>query len=431
MTYPECLSYLYQHLPMFHRIGNIAFNKGLQNIEDLCDTLGNPQQYFKSVHVAGTNGKGSSSNMLAAVLQQAGYKTGLYTSPHLKDFTERIKINGRDIPQDYAVTFIEKHQDLFVQIKPSFFEMTVALAFQYFADEKVDIAIIEVGLGGRLDSTNIITPLASLITNISLDHQSLLGNDLLSIAAEKAGIIKPWVPAVISKTQPEISSVFHNKAAETQSSLFFADQQYIVRFLDRNLKNQLLQVNKGNQILFNPLTLDLMGSYQQYNLPGVLAILDILREQGYGISEYAVLSGLSQVQKLTGFKGRWQILQENPLVICDTGHNIDGIQQVTDQLQATAQNNQVHFVFGAVQDKDISEILKLLPLTYRYYFCQAQIPRALPVDELMKLADEAGLSGEAFATVAGAVNAAKNNARQKDIVFVGGSTFVVAEIEEL
>ncbi|RDC63067.1 bifunctional folylpolyglutamate synthase/dihydrofolate synthase [Adhaeribacter pallidiroseus] len=431
MTYSECLSYLYQHLPMFHRVGNIAFNKGLQNTEDLCFALGNPQQNFKSVHVAGTNGKGSSSNMLAAVLQQAGYKTGLYTSPHLKDFTERIKIDGQDIPQKYVVTFVEKHQNLFAQVKPSFFEMTVALAFQYFAVEKVDIAIIEVGLGGRLDSTNIITPLASLITNISLDHQSLLGNDLPSIAAEKAGIIKPLVPAVVSKTQPEISQVFRSKAAETKSPLLFADQLYTITFLEKNLKNQFFRVEKGNKILFEKMAIDLMGNYQRYNLPGVLAIVDILRDQGYLISDNDLLSGLARVQKLTGFKGRWQILQENPLVICDTGHNIDGIKQVVEQLQATTQNNQVHFVFGAVQDKDVSEILKLLPAEYQYYFCQAQIPRALPVDELIKLADAAGLSGESFATVPDAVQAAKRNASQEDIVFIGGSTFVVAEIEEL
>lgn len=430
MTYPECLSYLYQHLPMFHRVGNIAFNKGLQNIVSLSAALGNPHQRFKSVHVAGTNGKGSSSNMLAAVLQQAGYKTGLYTSPHLKDFTERIKINGQDIPQDYVVAFVEKHQEIFAQVKPSFFEMTVALAFQFFAEEKVDIAIIEVGLGGRLDSTNIITSLVSLITNISFDHQSLLGDDLPSIAAEKAGIIKPKVPVVISKTQPEISEVFQNKAAEMEAPLFFADQQYSVQFLKRDLRNQYVQVKKDNQIIFESVALDLMGNYQHYNLPGVLSCIDLLREREFSISDDDLLIGLANVQNLTGFKGRWQILQEKPLTICDTGHNIDGIKQVLQQLQATP-NNQVHFVFGAVQDKDVSEILKLLPPQYRYYFCQAQIPRALPVEELMKLADEAGLTGEPFTTVMEAVHAAKINAREDEIVFIGGSTFVVAEIDEL
>ncbi|QNF35064.1 bifunctional folylpolyglutamate synthase/dihydrofolate synthase [Adhaeribacter swui] len=430
MTYPECLSYMYQHLPMFHRIGNIAFNKGLQNIQSLSAALGNPHHTFKSVHIAGTNGKGSSSNMLAAVLQQAGYKTGLYTSPHLKDFTERIKINGQDVPQDYVVAFVEKHQGLFAQIKPSFFEMTVALAFQYFADEKVDIAIIEVGLGGRLDSTNIITPLVSLITNISLDHQSLLGNDLPTIAAEKAGIIKPGVPVVVSKTQPEVVSVFQNKAELSRSTLLFADQQYTTTYLNQDLKHQFFRVTTNNQVIFEKLRLDLMGNYQQYNLPGVLATLDFLKILGFSLDESTISNGLAQVQKLTGFKGRWQILQEKPLTICDTGHNIDGIRQVIQQLNAIP-TRQVHFVFGVVQDKDISEILKILPPQYHYYFCQAQIPRAMPVDELVKLAAEAGLKGESFSTVKEAVAIAKKNAVEDEIVFIGGSTFVVAEIEEL
>ncbi|PSR52997.1 dihydrofolate synthase [Adhaeribacter arboris] len=430
MTYPECLSYLYQHLPMFHRVGNIAFNKGLQNIEALCYTLNNPQQYFKSVHVAGTNGKGSSSNMLAAVLQQAGYKTGLYTSPHLKDFTERIKINGTDIPKEYVVNFVVKNQDLFAQIKPSFFEMTVALAFKFFAEEQVDIAIIEVGLGGRLDSTNIITPLISLITNIGLDHQSLLGDNLPSIASEKAGIIKPNIPVVISKTQPEVREVFINKAAAEGAPILFADQRFQVNFNGRTFQNQRFQVREKGCILWEDLELDLMGNYQRENLPGVLATLDYLQEQGYHIGEKNLRNGLAQVRSLTGFKGRWQILQEKPLIICDTGHNVDGIKQVVSQL-ATTTSQLVHFVFGAVKDKDVSEILQLLPQHYRYYFCQAQIPRALPVDELMKLAAEIGLEGESYATVSEAVKAAKTNVRENEVIFIGGSTFVVAEIEDL
>ncbi|QMU28425.1 bifunctional folylpolyglutamate synthase/dihydrofolate synthase [Adhaeribacter radiodurans] len=430
MTYPECLSYLYQHLPMFHRVGNIAFNKGLENIESLCLVLDNPQHNFKSVHVAGTNGKGSSSNMLAAVLQQAGYKTGLYTSPHLKEFTERIKINGKDIPQEYVVAFVENNKELFARIKPSFFEMTVALAFKYFADEQVDIAIVEVGLGGRLDSTNIITPLVSLITNISLDHQSLLGDDLPSIALEKAGIIKPNVPVVISKTQPEVSEVFIKKAAEVDATILFADQQYQIHFNHRTFRKQYFQVRENGRVLWEDLELDLMGNYQRDNLPGVLATVDILQEKGYDISEKNLKDGLSHVHSITGFKGRWQILQDNPLIICDTGHNPDGIKQVLAQLETTT-NKLVHFVFGAVKDKDVSEILQLLPKHYRYYFCQAQIPRALPVDELMKLADEAGLKGEPFLTVSDAVKAAKINVKENEVIFIGGSTFVVAEIEEL
>ena len=402
MTYPECLDYLYQHLPMFHRVGSIAFNKGLQNIEALCEAIGHPEHRFKSVHVAGTNGKGSSSNMLAAVLQQAGYKTGLYTSPHLKDFTERIKINGQDIPQEAVVAFVAKHRDLFARVKPSFFEMTVALAFNYFADQQVDIAIIEVGLGGRLDSTNIITPLVSLITNISLDHQSLLGNDLASIAAEKAGIIKPTVPVVVSKTQPAVKNIFTNKAAETASLLIFADQQYKVEALRHDQQKQYYLVEENGRIRFQHLALDLLGEYQRYNLPGVFATLDLLGDRGYRLQDTAIVAGLARVKALTGFKGRWQILREKPLTICDTAHNVDGVQQVVRQLRALTKEA-VHFVFGAVKDKDVSDILSLLPAPYRYYFCQAQIPRALPVAELVKLAAEAGLAGQSYATVAAAV----------------------------
>lgn len=430
MTYPECLDYLYQHLPMFHRVGSIAFNKGLQNIENLCAALGHPERLFKSVHVAGTNGKGSSSSMLAAILQQAGYKTGLYTSPHLKDFTERVKLNGQEIPRDFVVGFVEKHRGLFAQIKPSFFEMTVALAFRYFADQRVDIAIIEVGLGGRLDSTNIITPLISLITNISLDHQSLLGADLASIAAEKAGIIKPHVPAVISRTQPAVKPVFQQKARETASLLLFADQHYQVETLHTDQQKQYYLVQEDGRLRFQHLALDLLGEYQRYNLPGVLTTVDLLRDQGYRLTDLDIAAALARVKTLTGFKGRWQILNQKPLTICDTAHNIDGVQQVVRQLRALTEEP-VHVVFGAVRDKDVSAILQLLPPHYQYYFCQAQIPRALPVDELVALAVEVGLVGQSYATVAAAVVAAKANARENEVIFIGGSTFVVAEIEEL
>ncbi|CAA9236174.1 MAG: Dihydrofolate synthase @ Folylpolyglutamate synthase [uncultured Adhaeribacter sp.] len=430
MTYSECLDYLYRHLPMFHRVGNIAYNKGLQNIEQLCAALGNPQHQFKSVHMAGTNGKGSSSNMLAAVLQEAGYKTGLYTSPHLKDFTERIKINGQDIGQAVVINFVTRHQDLFTQIKPSFFEMTVALAFDYFARQQVDIAIIEVGLGGRLDSTNIITPLVSLITNISLDHQGILGDDLISIATEKAGIIKANIPVVISKTQLAVKKVFEQQAAALAAPIFFADQLYGVNALKPDWHQQPYLIEAAGKIRFQHLILDLSGEYQRYNLPGVLTTLDLLRDQGFRIRDSHLAIGLRQVKKLTGFKGRWEILHESPLTICDTGHNIDGIAQVVAQLQRLP-HPRVHFVFGAVNDKDISPILALLPQSYRYYFCQAQIPRALPVDELTKLAHEAGLSGDSYPTVAAAIAAAKTNALENEVIFIGGSTFVVAEIEDL
>lgn len=414
---------------MFQRVGSSALTKNLDNTLALSQALGNPQQYFPAVHIAGTNGKGSSSNMLAAVLQSAGYKTGLYTSPHLKEFTERIKINGTDITQAYLIQFVEENKPLFETIKPSFFEMTVALAFKYFADEKVDIAIVEVGLGGRLDSTNIITPLVSLITNISFDHEAILGNDLKTIAGEKAGIIKKGVPVVISKTQPEIAEVFEEVANNLQAPLYFADQELTVIATKSEIDRQFFSVKKEEETWLE-LELSLAGAYQQYNLPGVLKVLDLLQAANFKITEAALKQGLSQVNQFTGFKGRWQVLNKQPLTICDTGHNADGVKQIVQQLQ-TLKAPKIHMVLGVVQDKDITEILKLLPPEYRYYFCQANLPRALPAAELLAKAQKAGLTGIAFADVKSAYKAAKNAAAPEEVIFIGGSTFVVAEIEDL
>jgi dihydrofolate synthase / folylpolyglutamate synthase len=431
MTYQETLDYLYQQLPMFQRIGKAAFKKSLDNIVALCDALGQPQQKIRSVHIAGTNGKGSSSNMLAAVLQTAGYKTGLYTSPHLKSFTERIKINGMDVPEDYVVTFVEQHLYLFEKVQPSFFEMTVALAFQYFADEEVDVAIIEVGLGGRLDSTNIITPLISLITSIGLDHQALLGNDLPSIAREKAGIMKPGVPAVISHTQTAVAEVFSAKASTTGSPLFFADQEYQVEPVSSDsFLYQVLEVRHRSEVFLPKLKLDLPGQYQLMNLPGVLKVLELLKDQGFTLTEQHIREGLAEVQKRTQFKGRWQVLHHKPLTICDTGHNEDGIRQVVLQLRQLP-CRQLRFVFGTVNDKDASSVLALLPKEGLYYFCRPAIPRGLPVEELLPLAQEARLRGKAFDSVAAAYAAARQEAEEEDVVFVGGSTYVVAEIPDL
>lgn len=430
MTYQECLDYLYQQLPMFQRIGNAAFKKSLDNIIALCDALGQPQHKFKTVHVAGTNGKGSSSHMLAAVLQSAGYKTGLYTSPHLKSFTERVRVNGAELPQDYLISFVEQHKDLFEQVKPSFFEMTVALAFQYFADEQVDVAVIEVGLGGRLDSTNIITPELSLITNIGFDHQALLGDTLAEIAGEKAGIIKPHIPAVISTKQSEITHVFEQKAVTEQAPLYFATDSITVQVLDQHLEGQVYDVYLYGNRWLQSLQSDLAGVYQKFNLPGVLKSLLLLHERGFTISEDAIRQGIAQTKTITGLKGRWQVLSDQPLTICDTGHNVDGVKQILTQLAALVPK-QVHFVFGAVNDKDVTTILQLLPKAYTYYFCQAQIPRALPVLELQEKAKMVGLRGEAYATVSEAIAAAKGNAEPDEVIFIGGSTFVVAEIDEL
>ncbi|SIQ91711.1 dihydrofolate synthase / folylpolyglutamate synthase [Pontibacter lucknowensis] len=430
MTYQECLDYLYQQLPMFQRIGNAAFKKSLDNIIALCDALGQPQHKFKTVHVAGTNGKGSSSHMLAAVLQSAGYKTGLYTSPHLKSFTERVRVNGAELPQDYLISFVEQHKDLFEQVKPSFFEMTVALAFQYFADEQVDVAVIEVGLGGRLDSTNIITPELSLITNIGFDHQALLGDTLAEIAGEKAGIIKPHIPAVVSTKQSEIAHVFEQKAAAEQAPLYFATDSIRVQVLEQHLEGQVYDVYLDGNRWLQSLQSDLAGVYQKFNLPGVLKSLLLLREQGFTISDDAIRQGIGRTKTITGLKGRWQVLGNQPLIICDTGHNVDGVKQILAQLAALAPK-QVHFVFGAVNDKDVTTTLQLLPKAYNYYFCQAQIPRALPVLELQEKAKMVGLRGEAYATVSEAIAAAKGNAEPDEVIFIGGSTFVVAEIDEL
>nr|WP_181306440.1 folylpolyglutamate synthase/dihydrofolate synthase family protein [Rufibacter sp. XAAS-G3-1] len=415
---------------MFHRIGNAAFKKSLDNILALTAALDNPQHKFKTVHVGGTNGKGSSSSMLAAVLQAAGYKTGLYTSPHLKEFTERIRVNGEMISREKVASFTQQHQALFEEVKPSFFEMTVALAFDYFVEEQVDIAIIEVGLGGRLDSTNIITPLVSLITNIGLDHQALLGNTVQEIAAEKAGIIKPGVPAVISTTQPTVSAIFEEKSLETESPLIFADQTYRIEFLETQGLSSLYAVYKGDSLYLAQLELSLLGSYQRHNLPGVLATVEELNEKSFHLTEEHLREGLRNVQAFTGLKGRWQILGQNPLTICDTGHNIDGLREVVKQLLAL-QPKRVHFVFGAVNDKDIQSVLRLLPVSYRYYFCEAQIPRALPVQKLWEEAQYAGLKGAAYPTVEDALLAAKAFAQEDEVIFIGGSTFVVAEIPEL
>ncbi|KAA5547736.1 bifunctional folylpolyglutamate synthase/dihydrofolate synthase [Adhaeribacter rhizoryzae] len=430
MTYQECLTYLYEQLPMFQQVGSSALTKNLDNTIALCQAVGNPQNNFPCVHIAGTNGKGSSSNMLAAVLQSAGYRVGLYTSPHLKEFTERIKVNGADIPADYLIKFVEENIPLFEKIKPSFFEMTVALAFKYFADVQVDIAVVEVGLGGRLDSTNIITPLVSLITNISLDHQNILGNDLAVIAAEKAGIIKKNIPAVISKTQPEIADVFTKKAEAEAAPLHFADQEIAIEPLQIELSRQYFRVKQNNNLLYPNLELGLAGNYQIFNLPGVIKTIQILSEKGFLISEAALKEGLANVNQITGFKGRWQVVSHEPLTICDTGHNEDGIKQIIQQLKSL-KRPAVHMVFGVVKDKDVTKILELLPPEYNYYFCQAHLPRALPAPELALMAREIGLTGEAYPDVNLAYEAAKRVAAPADVIFIGGSTFVVAEFEGL
>lgn len=426
MTYPQTLDYLFSKLPMYQRVGQAAYKADLNNTIAICKVLGNPEKKLKCVHVAGTNGKGSSSHMLAAILQQAGYKTGLYTSPHLLDFRERIKINGKEISKADVVKFVEDYKSQLEPIEPSFFEWTVGLAFHYFAQQEVDVAIIEVGLGGRLDSTNVIKPVCSLITNIGYDHMNLLGDTIQLIAQEKAGIIKARTPVVVSQTQTDCLTVFGNKAREEKAPLIYGDKVYKIishQYLNGFLSVELLNKSKNTKHLYS---LDLQGSYQLKNLLGVLSTIDVLQEKGFLIEETFILNALKQVQKTTGLRGRWQTLSEKPLVIADTGHNEDGIKEVLQNISRYAYKK-LHIVLGMVNDKDISKILKLLPKEAEYYFCKASIPRALDENELMAQAKKIGLSGKPFKTVPLALEKAKKQAKANDVVFVGGSTFTVAD----
>ncbi|MCW3105240.1 MAG: fgs [Bacteroidetes bacterium] len=430
MNYQETLDYLYSQLPMFQRVGAAAYKADLNNTIALCSLLGNPENKFRSIHIAGTNGKGSTSHMLASVLQEAGLKVGLYTSPHLKDFRERIKINGGMIPEKNVVEFVEKHKNEFEKIQLSFFEMTVGLAFDYFAAEKVDITVIEVGLGGRLDSTNVITPLVSVITNISFDHTALLGNTLELIAGEKAGIIKKSVPVVIGETTAETKKVFIAKASEQQAEIIFAEEAYHAENVRQvNKEGLYLQLNmeKQGQTIYEDLLSELPGLYQQKNIATVLATVDELNRQGSNLTENIVRSGIKHVIKNTGLLGRWQVLAQNPLTIADTGHNEAGIKEVLKQIALTP-HNRLHVVLGMVNDKDISRILKMLPPSATYYFCRATIPRALDAKELAAQAEACGLKGTVHNSVQAALAAARTSAGANDLVFIGGSTFTVAEV---
>ena len=368
MNYKETLEWLFAQLPMYQREGKAAYKANLDNTLKLDEHFGSPHKQFKTIHVGGTNGKGSVSHMLASILQEAGYKTGLYTSPHLKDFRERIKINGEMITEQYVINFVEENKSLFAGIKPSFFEMTVAMAFQYFADQQVDIAVIEVGLGGRLDSTNIITPLASVITNISFDHMALLGDTLEKIAHEKAGIIKPGIPAIIGTKDPASDFVFIEKAKECETTLEFASENWQVT---RDNENAYRLENK-NGIVFVPVQADLKGLYQRKNIPAVLETVLSLRNNGLHISDQNIYNGIANTIRNTGLLGRWQELSQTPYTVCDTGHNIDGLTEIVAQLK-TCTYEKLHFVIGMVNDKDVDSVLHILPKDAIYYFCKASI----------------------------------------------------------
>ena len=403
LNYQETLSWMFNRLPMFQTQGKTALNNKLDNILAFTSVLGNPQTKFKSLHIAGTNGKGSSSSMLASILQEAGYKVGLYTSPHLKDFRERIKINGKEIPEDYVVSFIAKNKPFLEEYHLSFFEMTVGMAFSYFENEKVDIAVIEVGLGGRFDSTNIIIPEVSLITNISKDHTDILGDTLPKIAFEKAGIIKENVPVVISEYQEETAPVFTAKAKEMNAPIIFANH------------------------IETSLTTDLQGAYQEKNIKGVIAVTELLIHQGWDITPENIAQGLLHVVHNTNLKGRWQTLGSYPTIVCDTGHNVGGLTYVMEQLKKQTYTH-LHIVVGFVKEKDVNSVLELFPKEATYYFCSPAIARGLNVDTLKEIATTKGLQGERYSSVAEALNAAKAQALPTDFIFVGGSTFVVAEV---
>lgn len=429
MNYQQTLKYLYSRLPMFSVLGASAIKKDLHNTLELCKRLDYPESKFKTIHVAGTNGKGSVSHMLSAILQTAGYKTGLYTSPHLRDFRERIRINGEMISTDDVVDFVKQEQSAIEEIEPSFFEVTVAMAFEYFARKKVDIAVIEAGLGGRLDSTNIITPLLSVITNIGYDHTNILGTTLPEIASEKAGIIKLKVPVVIGERHEETDGVFLNKAEDNSSPLTFASDEWNIELRNSLSESNYLNleaINKSEQTKLS-LSLDLTGNYQLKNIKTVLTAVEQLRKQGFEISNIHIQEALNQVKKLTSLMGRWETIGTAPLIICDTGHNEHGIKEVIKNIQSTPYKK-LHMVIGMVKDKDITKVLSLLPLEAEYYFCQPDIERAKPVKELVVEAEKLNLKGQPYPSVNDAVKAARESADKDDLIFIGGSTFVVAEI---
>lgn len=421
MDYSETLQYLYDRLPVFHHIGSSAYKPGLDNTIQLMNALANPHKRFRSIHIAGTNGKGSVSHMLSSVLQEAGYKVGLYTSPHLVDFGERIRVNGKMIEQQYVIDFVASYQEVFTRIEPSFFEATMAMAFNYFADCEVDIAIIEVGLGGRLDSTNIISPILSVITNISFDHVGFLGDTLAKIAHEKAGIIKSNTPVIIGEALPETRPVFEVKAQQENASISFTEDQLQVIFERYENSKMFVRTTDNDEFCVG-----LCGLYQLKNIATTLLAIRQLKNSNIAIEDDSVLRGLKFVTENTGLQGRWQMLQNNPKVVADTGHNVGGIQYVVEQLKV--QNyDKLHIVIGMVNDKDISSVLALLPLEAEYYFTQAQITRAMPSDELEKKAKTIGLNGMAFNSVNEAIECAMSSAKENDFVFIGGSNFIVGE----
>lgn len=428
MTYSDALDFLFSQLPAYHRIGKAAYRNDLNNTILLDNYFGNPHLKYPSIHIAGTNGKGSVSHLIASVLQEAGYKTGLYTSPHLRDFRERIKVNGVMIPESEVINFVTRHKGIIGSVKPSFFEMTVAMAFNFFAESNVDVAVIEVGLGGRLDSTNIILPVLSVITNIGNDHMDLLGNTFEKVALEKAGIIKKKIPVLISETQPIVKDVFMRKARENESQIFFADEMFSCE-LGKNdnrigKREYLLSGLPQNDLIRGETPLG--GDYQSKNLKAVYASFHLLKNS-FEVSDYNIIEGIRKVIINTGLYGRWQILGTSPLTICDTGHNKEGLEYVMNQIRLIDKTD-LHIILGFVNDKDLGLVLPLFPPKAIYYFTKASVPRALNELILKNEAAKYGLSGESYSSVKEAFDSAKRNANPDDVIFIGGSTFVVAEV---
>lgn len=423
MNYKETITYLFNSAPLFQQVGKDAYKEGLDNTLTLDEHFGHPHRNFRTIHVAGTNGKGSCSHTLAAILQSAGYKTGLYTSPHLVDFRERIRVNGKPVPEEFVIDFVEKNREFFEPLHPSFFELTTAMAFLYFAQEKVDVAIIEVGLGGRLDCTNIIQPDMSVITNISFDHVQFLGDTLAKIASEKAGIIKKGTPVVIGEANQETRPIFEAKALAEQAPIAFAEDEHLLKSDTHTPDGGFLYENED----YPQLKGELGGMCQEKNTNTLLSALRVLKKAGYNISDNNVREGFAHVCELTGLQGRWQKLQSEPTLICDTGHNIGGIQYIVKQL-AQQTYKHLHIVMGMVNDKDISGVLHLLPTDAIYYFTQASVKRALPAEKVQELAATDGLKGQCYPSVGIAVRATLENAEKDDLIFVGGSSFIVADL---
>jgi dihydrofolate synthase/folylpolyglutamate synthase len=427
MTYQQTVAYLFSQLPMFQAIGAKAFKKDLTNIKRLCAELSQPQNNYPTIHIAGTNGKGSTSHILAAVLQAHGLKVGLYTSPHYRDFRERIKINGQYVSEAFVIDFVADYHKSWEMIQPSFFEITVAMAFEYFAQQKIDIAVIETGLGGIYDSTNIITPILSVITNISFDHQEMLGDNLPQIAWSKAGIIKPNIPVVIGERQAEVVSVFESTAKANNAPIYFASDHYKVEKIASTWLTTTYNAYLDNSLKYEQLQTGLSGTYQQLNLQTSFQAIDLIPTSVCKIEEKQLRFALEHIKTLTNFIGRWQMIQESPLVVCDSAHNEAGIQQSMKELLSLSYQ-QLHLVIGVVKDKDLNKMIPYLPKSATYYFAKADIPRGLDAEILRQKAAVFERYGESYPSVAAAVAAAKANAKQNDIIYIGGSIFVVAEV---